>query len=134
MVYIPLYNNLITISGGTMQFQQQQLIQSAYKAGIALYGQGLVWRNTSVTFSTITERIRTGIEECTAEEVLLMIDDYEYVFTVEGKGIEASNELITDTRFHSNGYLCTYDPEFGIYVYKVDCTFLKALKIIKEEA
>ena len=111
------------------------LIKAGYKAGRSLYGSDLVWQCTSVTFSrwnSLSERIRTMLAEGTAEEVVMLIDDYEFAFTLDGTGIDCSGERITNTSLHDEGYLFLYDPEFGVQALKVDINTAEAYSIVRE--
>ena len=104
--------------------------EAAYQAGIALYGLDLVYRNSEVKIRNLSDRIKEQLEECVDPSVAGCVDDYEYAFTEDHLGIEASGETLTNPDLHNEGLLCLYDPEFGIDVLKVDMTTEQMFKYI----
>ena len=104
--------------------------RAAYQAGRELYGEDLVYRSGNVVMGTLSGRVKHLLEEDTEPSVCGLVDDYEYAFTMKGKGIEASGDAITDPKLADNGYVMLYDPEFGIAVLRVDLTTEEMYKMI----
>ena len=100
---------------------KQQIRKLAYQAGIALYGEDLVYRNSDIKVRKLSDRVKDQLENGTCPDVAGCVDDYEYAFNGDG-GIEASGETLTNTAIHDGDMLYLYDPEFGIDVLKVDMT------------
>ena len=95
--------------------------RAAYMAGSTLY-EDLVHRSGDVKVRSISDRVGHLLQGGTDPSVCGLVDDYEYAFTLDGVGIEASGLAITDDSLQQDGYVYLYDPEYGIDILKVDLT------------
>jgi hypothetical protein len=93
-----------------------KLIEAAKQAGIQLYGDGLVFSSTAIKMRGISDRVQHLLDNDVEPEVAILVDDYEYAFSLDGVGIEASGDAITDERLKHAGLVLLYDPEFGVDV------------------
>ena len=101
---------------------KRRLRKAAYKAGRELYGDDLIFRASTITFRSLRDRVVDLLEQDTDPCVCGLVDDYEYAFTLDGKGIEASGDAISDPKLQHGNVVLLYDPEFGIDVLGV-CDF-----------
>lgn len=106
--------------------------RAAYQAGLSLYGDTLEHRCADISVSCISARVQEGLDNDTDPMVIGLVDDYEYAFTMDHVGIEASGDAITDPKLHDRGYLMLYDPEYGISVLAVDMTTEMMYKMIND--
>ncbi len=67
----------------------------AFKAGRDLYGDGLVFESTVITYRTLSERLLSLMEEGVCSACLMDADTYEYAFGLdESGGIECADESL----------------------------------------
>ena len=98
---------------------KRRLRRAAYKAGRELYGSTLIFRSSAIKFRSLQDRVVDLLEQDTDPCVCGLVDDYEYAFTLDGKGIEASGDAITDLKLQCGNTVLLYEPEFGIDVLSV---------------
>ncbi len=106
------------------------IARAAYVAGRALYGDDLVHRSATIKYRNISTRVQSMLEAGCASSCAGLVDDFEYAFTLDGVGIEASGDALTDPHLARGEFVCLYDPEFGIDLLVVDMTTEEMYKMI----
>ena len=108
----------------------REILRAGYFAGKGLYGESLIWRSGGVTFRKLSDRIADMLDNDVDPIVAGIIDDYEFAFNMQGVGMEASGEWLTEATLHDQEHLLLYDPEFGIDVLHIDMSHEEMIDMI----
>ena len=110
--------------------QHREILKAGYKAGRGLYGESLIWRSGGIRYRTLSDRIVNMLENDVDPIVAGLVDDYEFAFNMQGVGMEASGEWLTEVTLHDHNYLLLYTPEFGVDVLRIDMTHEEMVNLI----